>query len=73
MCKYGLRRAFYAAAIRQGQDFLEATPYWNQSTVPINTYKTKEPFIGKVISVKRIVGQTVRLSCSGDHQYLYKY
>jgi ferredoxin--NADP+ reductase len=38
------------------QDFLEAEPYWDQSTVPVNTYKTKEPFEGTVRSVKRIVG-----------------
>jgi ferredoxin--NADP+ reductase len=38
------------------QDFLEAEPYWDQSTVPVNTYKNKEPFVGTVRSVKRIVG-----------------
>merc|ERR1719460_973477 len=38
------------------QDFLEATPYWDQSTVPVNTYKNKSPFTGKVVSTKRIVG-----------------
>ena len=38
------------------QDFLEAEPYWDQSTVPVNTYKNKAPFVAKVISVKRIVG-----------------
>merc|ERR1719204_1400833 len=38
------------------QDFLEAEPYWDQSTVPVNTYKNKAPFIAKVVSVKRIVG-----------------
>merc|ERR1719408_547527 len=40
------------------QDFLEAEPYWDQSTVPVNTYKNKAPFVGKIISVKRIVGAT---------------
>merc|ERR1719287_396810 len=40
------------------QDFLEAEPYWDQSTVPVNTYKNKAPFVAKVISVKRIVGPT---------------
>ena len=39
-----------------GQDFLEATPYWDQSTVPVNVYKNKTPFTGKVVSTKRIVG-----------------
>ena len=38
------------------QDFLEADPYWDQSTVPVNTYKNKSPFLGKVVSVKRNVG-----------------
>jgi len=38
------------------QDFLEATPYWDQSNVPVNVYKNKAPFIGKVVSTKRIVG-----------------
>ena len=38
------------------QDFLEASPYWDQSTVPVNTYKNKAPFTGKVVSTKRIVG-----------------
>jgi len=38
------------------QDFLEADPYWDQSTVPVNTYKNKAPFTGKVVSTKRIVG-----------------
>merc|ERR1712228_463217 len=37
-------------------DFLEADPYWDQKTVPVNTYKNKSPFIGKITSVKRIVG-----------------
>jgi len=38
------------------QDFLEADPYWDQSEVPVNTYKNKAPFTGKVVSTKRIVG-----------------
>merc|ERR1711988_1242024 len=38
------------------QDFLEAEPYWDQSSVPVNTYKNKSPFIAKVVSTKRIVG-----------------
>jgi len=38
------------------QDFLEAEPYWNQKTVPTNTYKIKTPYSGKVVSTKRIVG-----------------
>merc|ERR1719252_452065 len=40
------------------QNFLEADPYWDQSTVPVNTYKNKAPFGAKVVSVKRIVGPT---------------
>ncbi|CAB9506013.1 reductase, leaf isozyme 2, chloroplastic [Seminavis robusta] len=38
------------------QNFLEAEPYWDQSTVPVNVYKNKAPFTGKVVSTKRIVG-----------------
>merc|ERR1712161_12554 len=38
------------------QDFLEAEPYYDQSSVPTNTYKPKTPFAGKVVSSKRIVG-----------------
>ena len=38
------------------QDFLEAEPYWDQSAVPVNTFKNKAPFTGKVVSTKRIVG-----------------
>lgn len=38
------------------QDFLEASPYYDQSNVPVNTYKNKAPFTGKVVSTKRIVG-----------------
>jgi ferredoxin--NADP+ reductase len=38
------------------QDFLEAEPYWDQSTVPVNVWKNKAPFTGKVVSTKRIVG-----------------
>jgi ferredoxin--NADP+ reductase len=40
----------------KAQDFLEASPYWDQSTVPVNVYKNKAPFTGKVVSTKRIVG-----------------
>jgi ferredoxin--NADP+ reductase len=40
----------------KNQDFLEANPYWDQSTVPVNVYKNKTPFTGKVVSTKRIVG-----------------
>ena len=38
------------------QDFLEAEPYWDQSSIPVNVYKNKAPFTGKVVSTKRIVG-----------------
>lgn len=38
------------------QDFLEAEPYWDQSTVPVNVWKNKAPFTGKIVSTKRIVG-----------------
>jgi len=45
-----------AASTSGKQDFLEASPFWDQSNIPINTYKNKAPFTGKIISVKRIVG-----------------
>lgn len=36
------------------QDFLENSPYWSRENVPVNTYKNKTPFIGKVVrSVRR--------------------
>jgi ferredoxin--NADP+ reductase len=38
------------------QDFLEFSPYYDQSTMPDNTYRPKSPFEGKIVSVKRIVG-----------------
>lgn len=44
------------SALAAKQDFLEASPYHDQSTVPVNTYKNKAPFSGKVVSTKRIVG-----------------
>jgi len=44
------------SSAEQKQDFLEATPYYDQSTVPTNTYKPKTPYAAKVVSTKRIVG-----------------
>jgi len=38
------------------QDFLEYSPYTDQSQVPVNTWKNKNPYTGKVVSTKRIVG-----------------
>merc|ERR1711935_348015 len=38
------------------QNFLEVEPYYDQSSVPVNTFKNKAPFSGKVVSTKRIVG-----------------
>jgi ferredoxin--NADP+ reductase len=46
----------FAKGGKKKQDFLEAKPYWDQTNVPVNVYKNKEPFVGKVISTKRIVG-----------------
>ncbi|CAM9441626.1 unnamed protein product [Chrysoparadoxa australica] len=48
--------AAFAQATSDVQDFLEASPYTDQSNVPTNTYKAKTPHIGKIVSVKRIVG-----------------
>uniref|UniRef100_A0A7S4AS74 ferredoxin--NADP(+) reductase n=1 Tax=Pseudo-nitzschia australis TaxID=44445 RepID=A0A7S4AS74_9STRA len=39
-----------------GENFLEAEPFWDQSSVPVNVWKNKAPFTGKVVSTKRIVG-----------------
>jgi len=50
------RTRTFGTSLSAKQDFLEATPYWNQKTVPTNTYKNKTPYFGKVISTKRIVG-----------------
>jgi len=52
----GLRSAVKNLFGGAKQDFLEADPYWDQSTIPINTYKNKSPYAAKVISTKRIVG-----------------
>jgi ferredoxin--NADP+ reductase len=35
---------------------LEAEPYWDTSFLPLLTYKASDPFIGKIVSVKKIVG-----------------
>jgi ferredoxin--NADP+ reductase len=45
-----------AAPAAGKQDFLEASPYYDQSGIPINTFKAKAPFTAKVVSTKRIVG-----------------
>jgi ferredoxin--NADP+ reductase len=51
-----VRRVFSRLRGKKKQNFLEADPYWDQSSIPNNTYKPKEPFTGKIISCKRIVG-----------------
>jgi len=51
----GLRSAI-KSIFNKKQNFLEADPYWDQSTVPVNTYKNKSPFTAKITSCKRIVG-----------------
>merc|ERR1740138_737265 len=53
-----MESAFAAATATPSgkQDFLEASPYSDQSNVPVNTYKNKAPHTGKVVSTKRIVG-----------------
>merc|ERR1712086_166320 len=58
------------------QDFLEATPYYDMSKIPLNTYKNKAPYVGKIISVERIVGPeatgetcNVVMDHSGDMPY----
>jgi len=37
-------------------DFLEAKPYWDQTGVTVNVAKAKDPLIGKIVSVARMVG-----------------
>ena len=39
-------------------DFLEAKPYWDQSTLPINVANQNDPFIGKILPSQKIVGPT---------------
>jgi len=48
--------AAYTKATSKSQDFLEANPYWDQSNIPLQTFSAKAPHIGKIVSVKRIVG-----------------
>jgi ferredoxin--NADP+ reductase len=58
------------------ENFLEASPYWDQSDVPVNVYKNKAPFTGKVVSTKRIVGpQATGETCHIiiDHQGKFPY
>jgi sulfite reductase alpha subunit-like flavoprotein len=38
------------------QDFLEASPYHSKAAVPTNTFSPKAPYVGKVVSVDRMVG-----------------
>jgi ferredoxin--NADP+ reductase len=47
---------FFFSTQIAAEDFLEAEPYYNQKDVPVNTFKVKTPFTGKVVSTKRIVG-----------------
>jgi len=49
-------KSAFGTSLSAKQDFLEAEPYYDQSTVPVNVYKNKAPFTGKVVSTKRIVG-----------------
>merc|ERR1711988_1104326 len=45
-----------AATSEYSESFLEASPYTDQSNIPVNTYKAKSPYVGKIVSTKRIVG-----------------
>jgi hypothetical protein len=63
--------AAFAKATSKAQDFLEADPHWEQKDIPMQLFKAKEPFVGKVVSVKRVVGpQAVGETCDIiiDHQ-----
>jgi len=37
---------------------LESVPYYDNSKIPLNTYKAKNPLQGSIASVKRIVGES---------------
>jgi ferredoxin--NADP+ reductase len=37
-------------------NFLEADPYYDTSNMPMQLFKAKEPFVAKVVSVKKIIG-----------------
>merc|ERR1719164_353521 len=65
-----------AVASDKKQDFLEADPYWDQSNIPVNTYKNKAPHTGKVTSCKRIVGpeatgETCHIIIDNEGKYPY--
>ena len=57
-CSFGILLFLYPVHpfLAKKQDFLEASPYWDQKTVPVNTWKNKAPYTAKVVSCKRIVG-----------------
>ena len=66
-----LGSAAFTKATSKAQDFLEAEPYWDQSNIPLQLFKAKEPYVGKIVSVKRIVGaQATGETCDIviDHQ-----
>jgi hypothetical protein len=68
---FRLISAAFAKATSKAQDYLEADPYWEQKDIPMQLFKAKEPFVGKVVSVKRVVGpQAVGETCDIiiDHQ-----
>ena len=56
----------FASSGDKKQTFLEASPYYDQSTVPLNTYKNKDPYTAKVVSTKRIVGPKVSCRAVSD-------
>merc|ERR1719437_105677 len=66
----------FSVATQPKQDFLEAEPFYDQKTVPTNTYKNKTPLTGKVVSTKRIVGpqatgETCHIIIDTDGDYMY--
>ena len=46
----------FAQGTSKTQEFLEFSPYYDKSKMPLQTYSAKEPFKAKIVSVKRIVG-----------------
>jgi len=68
--------AFSVSTQAAAQDFLEAEPFFDQKTVPTNTYKNKTPLVGKVVSTKRIVGpqatgETCHIIIDTEGDYMY--
>jgi len=49
-------KATMTTGLKAAQSHLEADPYFDNSNLPMQLFKAKEPLVGKIISTKRIVG-----------------